>query len=370
MFATLQGIYHLQWKPNPKFKPLPPHISREYVPTPNGDLELLVSQPKNPEKSCPPIIFAHGGFGHASLWIEWMTYFHHHYGGTTYAYSARNHGASYGVTYLKMVFGTTLEDVASDWASVIHDVKHKFEHGTEPVLVAHSAGGALTQFVLLNYPTTTRGLCLLGSVPHFGGYGAYWNWMKMDPWLMLRNLFSGGHPTSPLCQPALVHRAFFGPHYPKAKDDGWDRVKEFMRWMPGYESMAWAMALNGSFWKWICGRNEWLDVNKIVTSINGWERKGDRICIMVGSHDRLTDPSMAERSFKEYSAAVATLQSGKKLEISEQSGPGDDEPIAGTRETAANQVRMVTIEGAGHHTQNDVQCDIAAEACLKWVQQL
>lgn len=370
MFTTLQGIYNLQWKPNPKLRPLPPHISREFVPTPNGDLELLVCQPSQPDKSCPPIIFAHGGFGHASLWIEWMTYFHHHYGGTTYAYSARNHGASYGVTYLKMVFGTSLDDIASDWASVIHNVKHKFEHGSEPVLVGHSAGGALTQYVLLNRMATTRGLCLLDAVPHFGGYGAYWNWMKMDPWLLLRNLFSAGHPTSPLSQPSLVHRAFFGPHYPGAKEDGWAKVQEFMKWMPGYESMAWAMALNGSFWKWIRGRNEWLDVSKVVASINGWERPGDRICIMVGSYDRLTDQSMAERSFSEYTHVLATLQRDKKLDVIEHTDTSDDKPIEGVQMTATDRVRLLVVQGAGHHIQNDVQCDIAAEACLKWVGQL
>jgi pimeloyl-ACP methyl ester carboxylesterase len=370
MLTTLQGIYNLQWKPNPKFRPLPPHISREFVTTPNGGLELLVSEPRQADKSCPPIIFAHGGFGHASLWLEWMAYFHHHYGGTTYAYSARNHGASYGVTYLKMVWGTSLDDVASDWASVIHEVKHRFEHGSEPVLVGHSAGGALTQYVLVNRMATTRGLCLLGSVPHFGGYGSYWNWLKADPWLLLRNLCSGGHPTSPLSQPSLVDRAFFGPHYPKAKEDGWAKVKEFMQWMPGYESMAWAMALNGSFWKWICGRNEWLDVSQVLASINHWEQPGDRICIMVGSHDRLTDPSMAERSFKEYADAVATLQRDKKLDILERETASDEKPIEGIQKTAANRVRLLVVQGAGHHTQNDIQCNVAAEACLRWIEQL
>lgn len=370
MFTSLQAIYNLQWTPQRKFHPLPSHVERTYVPTPLGDLELLVSQPQTAIATCPPLILAHGGFGHAAVWLEWINFFHKHYGGPVYAYSARGHGASYPISYFKMVWGVTLDDVASDWATIINHVKHNLAHGADPVLIGHSAGGALTQYVLLNRMATTAGLCLVGSVPHFGGFDAMWNWLKADPWLFLRTFCSGGHPTSPLSYPALVHTAFFGPKFPVGKDDHWQKVKDFMKWMPPYESMNWSMSINGDFWRWLRGRNEWLDVSKILPSITGWQRPGDRVCIMVGSHDRLMDLNMATRQLTDYANAARNLQDDK-TEISSHGTHqhAQDSPPGVTLERA-NKIRLVVIQNAGHHTQNDVQSDLAVEACLQWIEQL
>ncbi|RVX75563.1 hypothetical protein B0A52_00916 [Exophiala mesophila] len=370
MFTALKAIYNLQWTPQQKFHPLPPYVERTYVPTPLGDVELLVSQPQTTIITCPPLILVHGGFGHAAVWLEWMNFFHKHYGGTLYAYSIRGHGASYPVPYSTMVRQVSLDDIASEWATIIHFVKHNFRHAVDPVVIAHSAGGALTQFVLLNGMATTAGLCLVASMPHFGGYGATWNWLKADPWMLLRSFCSWGHPSSPLSQPVLVHTGFFGPKFPTGKDDNWQMVKDFMKWMPPYEGMNWVMSINGALWRWFLGRNEWLDVSKILPSIMGWERPGDRVCIMVGSHDRLLDLSMATRQFTEYANAAKHLQD-EKTEVSRHSAhlQTQDSPQGVTMERA-NKIRLVVIQDAGHHIQNDIQNDVAAEACLQWIQQL
>lgn len=371
MFTALKAIYNLQWTPQRKYHPLPAHIERSSIPTPNGDLELLISHPSQPISTHPPLILAHGGFGHASVWLEWMSYFHEHgYGGTVYSYSARGHGASYPVSYLQMVWSVSLDDVAADWASVIQHVKHEREAGAEPVLIAHSAGGALTQYVLLNRMATARGLCLVGSIPHFGGYDAYWNWAKLDPWFFLRSVLSGGHPTSPLSHPALVHKAFFGPRYPSGLDDGWARVKEFMKWMAPYESMSWAMAMNGSLWRWLWGRNEWLSVGSIISSIEGWQTSSDRVCVMVGSHDRLMNEAMARRQFKDYADAAQALRDEKERVVGDSLVEQPLDFVDGVFLQRANGIRLVIVEDAGHHTQNDVQSEIAAKACLDWLEQI
>jgi hypothetical protein len=59
------GPFALQWRapsPNPpKGTPLPDGITRSYVETPSGPLELLTALPADRNSSRPPLFFAHGG---------------------------------------------------------------------------------------------------------------------------------------------------------------------------------------------------------------------------------------------------------------------------------------------------------------------
>lgn len=86
-----------------------------------------------------------------------------------YSYSARNHGASYSVPYLRMVYGTSLDDVADDLVACVQAAR-ELEGGAGPVLVGHSSGGGLVQYVLANGRIRGRALCLLDAVPHYGNF--------------------------------------------------------------------------------------------------------------------------------------------------------------------------------------------------------
>ena len=245
MLQVFLGWGNLKWtKSQPLFRPLPSHVRREYIKTPFGLLELLVSNPVSHNSKLPPILFIHGGFGHASVWLEWMTFLSKHYKARTYAVSARNHGASYICSsWAQMVFKTTLDDVAMDFVAAIKEVEER--EGTAPVLVTHSAGGATAQYILNNGMAKTTALALTGSVPHYGFMRVLWNWLtRIDWWLFLRGFFMLQHPKAAFCTTMLVRNAFFGPDYPDEK------VKEFEKWMAPCESLQWPAGLMGVLERW------------------------------------------------------------------------------------------------------------------------
>lgn len=114
MLRALQTFSTLRWTQQPQYRPLPSHTERKFVQTPNGPLELLACEPRQPSENgmCPAMFFVHGGYGCASVWLEWMTYLYEQdYPGRLYAYSIRSHGAGHAVSYLHMVFNTSLGDI-------------------------------------------------------------------------------------------------------------------------------------------------------------------------------------------------------------------------------------------------------------------
>ena len=166
MLDYLKSYWTLRWTQQPQYHPLPPNITRSFVKTPAGDIELLTAEPVTRDPSAAPIFFVHGGNGHASVWLEWMTHLSETYGARTYAYSVRNHGASFAVPYLRMVWFTSLDDLADDLTASIKEATAR--EGQEPLVVAHSSGGGLSQYIISNGRVKVRGLSLVGAVPHFG----------------------------------------------------------------------------------------------------------------------------------------------------------------------------------------------------------
>jgi pimeloyl-ACP methyl ester carboxylesterase len=370
MLDAIQSFFSLHWAPQkPRYRPLPDHIKRQFVSSQRGDLELLISSPKNPDPASPALFFVHGGYGSAGVWLEWMNYLHEDgYGGNLYAYSARNHGASYTLCYPTMVYRTPLDAIASDLKSCFDFVEsqHHSQHGSSnTVFISHSAGGGLTQYALANNLVRCRALCLLDAVPHFGMLPVYWNWACQDPWFMLRSLFHFQHPSSPLSSPKLVHGRFFGSQYPISS------VPEFMKWMPDYESMGWPMGQMGGFWAWLRGRSQWLDIQAIVRNIsnaNTAERK-DAVCVMVGNQDVLVDVEMSRQSAAEYREALGRKDEDQKRIAASESDSSFITAIDGTTVESAAGVQLVIVDGAGHHLQNDVQRGAGAEALLHFVRQ-
>ncbi|KAK5747174.1 hypothetical protein LTR17_000309 [Elasticomyces elasticus] len=370
MSASISGLFNLQWSQRrPQLRPLPAYIERTFVPTSGGDLELLICRPVSPSTdtsaghklSIPPVFFAHGGFGSAGVWLDWMEYLHSSgYQGTLYACSIRNHGASYSVPYFRMVWQTSLKECAAD---LITCMKHAQEDAgaAELVLVGHSAGGGLAQYVLAKLQTRVRALCLVDAIPHYGSLEIYKNWLKHDPWFPLRSMLHLGHPNSPLSSVELVRTAFFGSQYPVSG------VPDFMKWMPGYESMGWPIGMLGNFSAWLRGQPHWLEPSEIVCNIAGSPTTNDTepICVLVGSADMMFRPAMYTRQVVDLSRA---LRLDGNPEAKQQGITQAD--ITGVEMQRSDGVRLVVVQEAGHHVQNDVQTEAAVQSLCCWLEQL
>jgi pimeloyl-ACP methyl ester carboxylesterase len=68
------SLFNLCWTQSPIFDPLPPTINRTFVNKSSGEIELLISAPSSEPGSrmCisrPSVLFVHGGFGPASVWL-------------------------------------------------------------------------------------------------------------------------------------------------------------------------------------------------------------------------------------------------------------------------------------------------------------
>lgn len=276
-----------------------------------------------------------------------MNYLHtRNWGGTIYAYSLRNHGASYTLPYREMVHKVTFEDLQSDMKACLNEV----EGDRAPIIVGHSSGGGLSQ-VLLSKGVKASGLCLIGAITSYGSYDLYWNWMKNDPWFFVRSFLHGQHPNSPLHNDKLVHQAFFGHKFPMS------RTGEFRSHMPAFEAMAWPMGMTGSFWSWWKGEPKWLDCKDIVRNIDQ-DGSGDKVCVIVGKEDMMYRPWMWEKQCELYREALE-----RKTEKSEKK----DGVVL---EQSQDGVRLLSVEDSGHHVQNDVYHDEAAEAFMRWAKQV
>ena len=383
LIDSITSLFTLRWaQQKPKLRPLPPHITRTFVTTANGDLELLICEPatsstKHAKSSQPPSFFAHGGCGSAGVWLEWMDYLHKHdYSGTLYAYSIRNHGASYTLPYWRMVFQTPFEDIQADMTSCLDYVNQREEKlnsmARAPILVGHSSGGGLSQSLLAGTSSNPRlrakasGLCLVGAIPSFGSYDMYFNWWKHDPWFPLRSMLHLQHPNSPLSTDQLVHSAFFGHKFPMSQTGA------FKQWMPAFESMGWPTGMVGnSFWGWCTGKpNTWLSCDDIASNIQNIGNSRDKVCIIIGKEDMMYRPWMWERQSKEYQTALGHFKNLKNVDEIAASVISSDSLIESVSVKSEGGVRTILVEDSGHHVQNDVHCEQAAKAFLRWANQV
>lgn len=67
-----------------------------------------------------------------------------------------------------MVYGTTKRALADDFVAGIEFVRER--EGRDVVLVGHSSGGGLSQFILSEGDVRVKGLVLLGAVLGTGSY--------------------------------------------------------------------------------------------------------------------------------------------------------------------------------------------------------
>jgi len=124
----------------------------------------------------------------------------------------------------------------------------------------------------------------------------------------------------------------------------------------------------------LMGKNEWLDPLKILKSLNGWEGPGDRVCIMVGSHDALMDLKMARRQASEFREVVRAMEPGSSAERENETCANTtrkkEGDIRGVDTETVERISLVIVQDAGHHIQNDVRRDAAAEALRRWIERL
>lgn len=90
-----------------------------------------------------------------------------------YALSYRGHGKSWYPGFWRMYF-TTRHSIAEDLAAgvtyieALETKRRGGEEVTRVVLVAHSAGGALSQYALSRKMIQVQAFCLFAGVPGFG----------------------------------------------------------------------------------------------------------------------------------------------------------------------------------------------------------
>lgn len=125
-----------------------------------------------------------------------------------------------------------------------------------------------------------------------------------------------------------------------------------------------------NFGEWWGGKpGVWLDVEDVVTGIDGVEGEGERVCVMVGREDMMYRPEMWERICREFRGVIGKLR-GEGRDDGSACDRAEEEVIEKVIVERADGVRLVLVDESGHHVQNDVYCDQAAEALLKWVLQV
>ncbi|KAI0550363.1 Alpha/Beta hydrolase protein [Xylaria curta] len=350
MFNFLHLSYqYLHWRrPNGAPAAAPNGTTRKFISTPNGDLELLCAKPATPAQGIPPVVFVHGGMGSAWVWHEYMRYLAAH-GVTSYAVSARGHGASWHPSFFRMVYATTKRDLADDFVAGIKTVQEW--EGSEVVLVGHSSGGGLSQFILSEGDVRVKGLALLSAVPGTGSFSVYVNWWLLDPWFTFRLIFHGWHPNSPLSHPYLVKRAFFSKDYDEAK------LADFQGRLNRYESFLWPMGMMFRF----------VDPKRVLRSITGWGL-GNRVLIMAGTAEKLMTKPVQEKCAETYRTAFSELVRETRLDAKDDAV----HPLSGDGglDNAGHGVELAWVPGAGHHLQNDTTWEVGAEKLLIFLRHL
>jgi pimeloyl-ACP methyl ester carboxylesterase len=149
---------------------LPETVERLWVPTTPGPLEMLYSKPTSSfslsRETKPPVFFVHGGTRCAAVWIPWMQHLSSN-GFPCYAISYRGHGASWAPWWLRM-WGTTMNMFADDVIAGMEAAMAR-EDGKKLVIVGHSAGGGLVQYICGKRNISVEAMVLVGAVPFSGG---------------------------------------------------------------------------------------------------------------------------------------------------------------------------------------------------------
>jgi len=182
----------------------------------------------------------------------------------------------------------------------------------------------------------------------------YKNWVRFDPWSLIRMILHGWHSNSPLSHPFLVKRAFFSDDYPD------DKLAEFQGHLNRYESFLWPFGM--MFW--------FIDPKKVLKGITGWGRGGNgpRMLVMAGTNERLMTREVQEKTAETYRTAFSQLVRGNEVDAEDEAiyPLGRDE----CGDNVGHGVELAWVPGAGHHLQNDVSWEIGAKKLLEFIHRL
>lgn len=164
----------------------------------------------------------------------------------------------------------------------------------------------------------------------------------MDPWFVpryfIRDLW---HPRSPLSSTSLVHKAFFSPSFPV------DKVREFEKGMPEYESMLFPLGMMLPF----------VNIRSVLGNIVGWTGSNrSRLLVIAGEKDKLMGVSLMQKMASRYRNLMYNFF-----------GPPRTLPL---KVTDRALVTFEVVEGSGHHIQNDLYWEDGAAKILKFLEQL
>jgi pimeloyl-ACP methyl ester carboxylesterase len=184
------------------------------------------------------------------------------------------------------------------------------------------------------------------------------NLIRVDPYLVPRNLLYGLHPRAMLLTTAHVRRVFFSRQYPD------DKLEDFTRYFSESDSM---VGLIGMIPKFVDFQTV---VQRGIVWLAGGKPDGERILIIVGEHDVLMDVPLMHQLAKRYRDAVRGSMGEEQVDrVSCAVGyeAGLEEAYTENREDG---VRMVVVKGAGHYVQNDLQWEVGAQRVADFLQQL
>jgi len=179
----------------------------------------------------------------------------------------------------------------------------------------------------------------------FPRYGVYWNWFKMDPWFApryyIRDLW---HSRSPLSSTTLVHNAFFAPNCPRSI------VKSLEIGLAEYESMIWPLGMMFPF----------VNTTGVIRNIVEWKRGRKNLLVVAGEKDVLMTPKIMWD--------VRTVYKGVVERLSPWLSEKGDSKVAEANDE--ENVGFEVVSDSGHHFQNDIHWEEAAEKIEKFLGQL
>lgn len=372
---------------------------------PSGRLEVLYSLPDDhlesepaPAHLKPPLLFIHGTFCSARDFTNFLPYLAQH-GYPAYALSLRGHGASVKQKWLRKMFFTNLHSWAADVRCVLDHMtieaansrmsasfstpssasvssssssltdsapssssgnsSHCRRQRPPPVLVGHSLGGGVLQWMLSSgavgrhhqRPTEISGLVLLGSMPLSGsGREVLANWERAEA---ARGALRRPFMLSERClvrTRTQARAAFFSDETDDAVVDTWLRTcKTKHESALAGMSVLWPFGEAGKVLDSLCGlgaarglENE-DDEEKQTRPSTPLSRRSRKVLCVAGSVDKLVPPAMVLANAYAYSAAVKET--------------GDDPETC----------RMWTVWGAGHHLMMDAHWQECADGIIRWL---
>ena len=364
LIDAIPSVFNLRFTQKPKLCSLPKGVKRSMIRGSEGELELLVSEsPAVSKGSKPAILFIHGGFGGAHVWLPWIRVLHDgkkSYAGNLYALSLRGHGGSFAPGYLEMTYLTSMTTLSTDVATALKEIVTLEEgKGNQNglIIAAHSNGGGLIQHATVSGKLPIKmlskigglvGLSLITATPPFGAAGVYWNWFMTDPFFAVRVNMHFGHPRSPLASTKLVRNAFFSKEIPE------EEVKEFEKLMANYESLIWPSQM-------MFGR--FVDVDDFYARMT---RKN--VLIMAADGDKLMGVQGQRQMAREYANVLRAEDMESSFANVHDVRIEAEGTIAGeSREGGKHgSLQLNLIRGSGHHVMNDVKKGEAADVFRKW----